>query len=257
MGENNISLKSNLSLFCLISLLIVPLSIQAATGSLVWSSEKIEITKKPCQVIESGVDFTSKANLRKIVFETSTDLRTSMAIVNSFFHAITRKAHTPYTLDLIIFEQRAGFYQGRVDYKQWRGKNIYEGLEIDINVDPNAPNQPPTADAGTDQTLFIGSTVQLDGSGSEDQDGSVRFLLYNWSFVSMPEDSEAELSDPTAVNPTFTPDKPGIYEIQLIVNDNCVDSEPAMVIVEAEYGLMCVKSLNGEPWECMPIIETP
>jgi predicted secreted protein len=40
------------------------------------------------------------------------------------------------------------------------------------------PNQPPTADAGTDQTVAEGSTVNLDGSSSSDPDGDS--LSYSW-----------------------------------------------------------------------------
>ena len=67
-----------------------------------------------------------------------------------------------------------------------------------------SPNTPPVADAGQDQTVTVGQTVILDGSGSFDADGDP--LMFAWSFVSVPAGSAAQLSDPTAVMPTLVAD---------------------------------------------------
>jgi len=42
----------------------------------------------------------------------------------------------------------------------------------------------PIANAGLDQTVLIGDTVVLDGSGSSDVDSNP--LTFSWSFVSVP-----------------------------------------------------------------------
>ncbi len=55
------------------------------------------------------------------------------------------------------------------------------------------PNRPPIANAGPDRTVQVGSTVQLDGNGS-DPDGDT--LRYVWRFISIPPGSRAEFSDP-------------------------------------------------------------
>ncbi len=89
-------------------------------------------------------------------------------------------------------------------------------------------NSPPVADAGPDQTVFVGDTVQLDGSGSSDVDGDP--LTFSWSLSSIPAGSTATPSDPTAVNPTFDIDLPGTYVAQLIVNDGTVASAPDTVV---------------------------
>ena len=47
----------------------------------------------------------------------------------------------------------------------------------------------------------------------------------------MPAGSAAVLSNSFAVNPTFTADLPGIYVIQLVVNDGSLPSAPATVTV--------------------------
>ena len=88
---------------------------------------------------------------------------------------------------------------------------------------------PPVADAGLDQTVLIGESVQLDGSGSGDPDGDP--MTYDWSIVSKPAGSAAALSDPSVVDPTFQPDEAGEYVVQLVVNDATVDSDPDNVTV--------------------------
>jgi hypothetical protein len=93
-------------------------------------------------------------------------------------------------------------------------------------------NSAPVANAGTDQTTTTGATAMLDGSGSTDVDGDA--LTYAWTFLVRPDGSAAVLSDPTAVAPTFVADRPGAYELQLVVNDGSLDSAPDTVRVTTE-----------------------
>jgi RHS repeat-associated protein len=93
-------------------------------------------------------------------------------------------------------------------------------------------NSPPVANAGPNQTVFVNSIVHLDGSASTDVDGNA--LTYRWSLITVPVGSAAQLSDSSAVNPTFTADVKGVYVAQLIVNDGQVDSTPATVTITTE-----------------------
>jgi hypothetical protein len=93
-------------------------------------------------------------------------------------------------------------------------------------------NSPPVADAGPDQTVAPGSFVQLDGSGSSDVDGDP--LSFRWSLTLRPPGSQAVLSDPADVAPSFTADEPGVYVAQLVVNDGAVDSSPDTVTISTE-----------------------
>ena len=93
-------------------------------------------------------------------------------------------------------------------------------------------NTVPVSNAGADQNVLIGDIVTLDGSASSDADGDT--LSYMWT-LTVPSGSQARLSDDTAVNPTFTPDVVGVYEVQLVVNDGTVSSTPDTVVVDAAY----------------------
>ncbi len=93
-------------------------------------------------------------------------------------------------------------------------------------------NSAPVADAGANQTVFVGDTVTLDGSASSDVDGDA--LTYRWSLTTVPAGSAAVLSDATAVMPTFDVDVFGQYVAQLIVNDGSVDSLADTVVIIAE-----------------------
>ncbi|MGZ4848725.1 MAG: PKD domain-containing protein [Halobacteriota archaeon] len=79
-------------------------------------------------------------------------------------------------------------------------------------------NDQPTADAGSDQSVHVGTAAMLDGSNSKDTDSTV--ASYAWTLVSSPAGSNPVLSDPTAVKPTFTPDKVGSYTFALKVTDD-------------------------------------
>jgi hypothetical protein len=104
-------------------------------------------------------------------------------------------------------------------------------------------NNPPTADAGPAQTVLVGDTVTLDGSGSSDVDGDA--LTFNWS-LRPPAGSTAVLSDPTAVNPTFVVDVFGTYVAELIVNDGMVDSAPSSVNINTDNSAPVARA--GQDW---------
>jgi PKD domain/K319L-like, PKD domain len=62
-----------------------------------------------------------------------------------------------------------------------------------------ASNQPPTADAGPDQTVNEGQAVFLNGSNSTDPDDGI--ASYHWAQIGEPT---VNLSDPNIKQPTFT-----------------------------------------------------
>ena len=79
-------------------------------------------------------------------------------------------------------------------------------------------NTTPTADAGQDQTVDVGASVALSGTGdSKDTGQSITF--YTWSFTNKPSNSNATLTHADAQNTGFTADMVGTYTLKLTVND--------------------------------------
>lgn len=103
-----------------------------------------------------------------------------------------------------------------------------------VSVSSVPVNTVPVANAGHDQSVFVGANAALDGSGTNDADGDG--LSYSWSFVMKPFDSGAVLFNDTAVNPGFVADVSGSYVVQLIVNDAVSDSLPDTVSITASNG---------------------
>jgi hypothetical protein len=111
----------------------------------------------------------------------------------------------------------ARFLESRAEDRGSPGKdNDWGAGQLVLGAAPGQ-NRPPRANAGPDQTVTVGAVVQLDGSKSSDPDGDS--LSYRWRFLSLPSSSQATLSDPHIVNPTFVADLPGEYLIELTVDD--------------------------------------
>ena len=90
-------------------------------------------------------------------------------------------------------------------------------------------NSPPVANAGPNQSVAVGTTVNLNGGNSSDVDG--RPLTYTWNFVSLPPGSAATLANATSVTPSFVADVAGTFIVQLVVNDGLNNSQPSTVTV--------------------------
>jgi hypothetical protein len=90
---------------------------------------------------------------------------------------------------------------------------------------------PPTANAGPDQTVYIGVEVILNGSKSIDPDGEE--LNYKWEMTSLPPESSVLLSDPNNILLVFTPDVVGEYIVSLIVSNGNTESLVDAVLIEA------------------------
>ncbi len=91
-----------------------------------------------------------------------------------------------------------------------------------------ASNVPPTASAGSDQTVAHSATVALVGTGSTDSDGTVDG--YKWTQI---KGEKVTLSDNTVASPTFDAlinDAGGTASFGLVVTDNDgTESEPDTV----------------------------
>ncbi len=140
----------------------------------------------------------------------------------------------PIAFDVTKFTaQTVNFGQSAQASGQPEDQKIRFTLESAVVTIDN--NEPPTADAGSDQSIRAGDTVVLDGSASFDDDTLPESLLYSWCFASKPAGSNAVLDAPTAVMPSFVADVAGTYELQLVVTDeaNAV-SDPALVTISSD-----------------------
>ena len=100
-----------------------------------------------------------------------------------------------------------------------------------ITVTVTQSNAVPVANAGTNQNVLSGSTVNLSGAGSSDANGDI--LSYRWTLVSQPATSDVVIADADTISPLFTPSVDGSYVLQLIVNDGTVNSTADTVMITA------------------------
>jgi tetratricopeptide (TPR) repeat protein len=93
------------------------------------------------------------------------------------------------------------------------------------------PNQPPTANAGTDQTVNTDDTVTLDGSGSTDPDGNI--TSYSWTQTDGPVItlSDASVASPTFTAPSVSSDTELKFSLTVKDDKDAASNNPATVTV--------------------------
>jgi hypothetical protein len=114
-----------------------------------------------------------------------------------------------------------------------------------VTISAAAGNLPPVANAGSNQAVNVGQLVTLNGSGSTDPE--LQSLTYNWAFTSRPTGSTATLTNPTAVNPTFSPDVAGNYVVRLVVNDGTQNSTNTATVTIAATAANLPPVANAGP----------
>ena len=119
-------------------------------------------------------------------------------------------------------------------------------------------NHPPIAEAGPNQICYAWidglAQVQLDGSESDDLDGDKLSYLWSWAVDEIAY--EANGVSPVIDLPT------GVHEIQLVVNDGFVDSQPDYLTCNVIPPIKCngtvnPKVLSGKGKKMQVIIELP
>ncbi|MHC4573074.1 MAG: PKD domain-containing protein, partial [Planctomycetota bacterium] len=103
---------------------------------------------------------------------------------------------------------------------------VYGG-RVDMGADEYVGHLMPIANAGPDQYFEQAQPVTLDASGSffYDPGGTMQF---EWTQIAGPN---VELSDSTAIQPTFVPEVEAEYRFELVVNDDLYTSYPDEVLV--------------------------
>lgn len=92
-------------------------------------------------------------------------------------------------------------------------------------------NNPPIADAGTDQTVLAFTTVTLDGTASSDPDNAPSPLTYAWSQIAGPTATimSSTTGMPTFVAPSVTADTTLTFELK--VNDGADSATDTVDII--------------------------
>ena len=103
----------------------------------------------------------------------------------------------------------------------------------------------PIANAGGDQTVYVGDTVTLDGSGSYDPDGNA-IQTYTWDFDADDDDTTPVTVD---TNPTsHAYGSAGSYTVELTVTDNEGRISPrisTMIVAVSEIGVSILNAGNS------------
>lgn len=89
---------------------------------------------------------------------------------------------------------------------------------------------PVAAANGPTFVSSVGSPVTLLGSGSYEVGGGA--LTYAWTITSRPTGSTAAISDPAAMDTTFTPDLNGTYMVTLTVTDGAANSAVSTATIQ-------------------------
>ena len=100
---------------------------------------------------------------------------------------------------------------------------------VQLTVVASGSNRAPTADAGIDQNVSVGTVVTLDGSASWDPDGNL--VTYVWTLDSKPANSAAAIVDASSPRPSLTPDVAGTYTASLVVIDSLNEQSVADQVV--------------------------
>jgi hypothetical protein len=88
---------------------------------------------------------------------------------------------------------------------------------------------PPVANPGPNQTVLVGSTVTVDGSGSTNPSG-VGTLSYAWMLTSRPPGSSAVLLFSSTPATQFVASAPGVYVLSLTVSNGSLSSTTSVTI---------------------------
>jgi len=204
---------------------------------------QVVVTNNPVQLDGSGSTDTSGNTLTyswKLSSPSGSDATSKLSNASNVTPSFTPDADGNWVAQLTV--------------NDGKGNNSSAAVTISAATSPSVGSVPPLANAGLNQKVASGSTVQLDASGSHfvavsGENGSATAgvstsaasgssgdpLKYAWSFTSLPSGSQAALSDPNAVNPTFQADQgDATYALQLTVTDDNNKSSTSAVLISTD-----------------------
>lgn len=123
-------------------------------------------------------------------------------------------------------------FNGTDSFTYKAGNGTFFSSPATVRITVNPVNDLPVAVPGDGRTVTQWESIVLNGSGSFDREGTA--LGFSWTLAGKPAGSQAVLHNADTANPSFIPDVPGTYTIQLIVNDGTGYSAPAEIIILVE-----------------------
>ncbi|MCC7400754.1 MAG: tandem-95 repeat protein [Chitinophagaceae bacterium] len=131
---------------------------------------------------------------------------------------------SPSQAQTVVNNLVQGVYQFQLTVTDNKGATATATVTVTVNP---APNQPPAANAGTNQNITLpNNTVTLNGSGT-DPDGSI--ASYQWAKVSGP--NQFNIVSPSQAQTVVNNLVQGVYQFQLTVTDNRGATATATVTV--------------------------
>ncbi|WP_276485222.1 PKD domain-containing protein [Paraflavitalea pollutisoli] len=116
----------------------------------------------------------------------------------------------------VIIEAEAGEYEFELTVTDNKGATAKDRVKVTISTTP-ITNKAPVANAGADINVTLPiTTIQLDGSGSSDPDGTI--AAYAW--VKVAGTGNLTIVNATSSKPIITEAEAGVYEFELTVTDN-------------------------------------
>jgi hypothetical protein len=100
---------------------------------------------------------------------------------------------------------------------------------LPASITLTAQNRVPVANAGVDLAAVQGTSVSLQGLGT-DENGDT--LTYSWTLAQKPTGSATGLSAANTATPSFVPDLEGDYQFSLVVHDGRSPSPADTVLVK-------------------------
>ena len=110
-------------------------------------------------------------------------------------------------------------------------------VAVTVVINEIVINQPPVANAGNDQQIEIGDSVQVDASASFDPDEGPAPLSFEWVFVSVPQGSllnSESIQTTSTGSAMFVPDVSGAYTLMVSVSDGELSDSDSVVVTVSE-----------------------
>lgn len=112
---------------------------------------------------------------------------------------------------------------------------------IGCGDDEDDPSGAVTASAGADQTITLGQTANLNGTGTDTGGGT---LTYLWEIDSRPAGSTVFISNPLVASTSFVPDAAGIFVLELTVVSSTGQQATDQVTITVEQGTVSMTPLE-------------